>query len=269
MRQMDHVAARLKRPLHLVKHSAARLLDRTGLLRRLPWLRNVGRPEVIFLLCALFVVMVVNWLIELADDVQEGDTSSFDEWAVRSFRQPDDPATPIGPAWVREVGIDVTALGSHAVVLMVVFAVAGFLALRRLWRPMWLVLAASLGGMMLSAVTKELVGRERPDVVPHLREVMTPSFPSGHATLAAAVYMTLGAVLAQIVSGRYTRLYCLLLPASVVIAVGLSRVYLGVHYPTDVLAGWALGLAWAVICWAVANYLKQRGLLHLWRGARH
>src|SRR5687768_3358832 len=241
---------------------------RDRIAARVPWLRRVGRAELVLLACALVAVVVVNQFIELTDDVSEGETGEFDRWAVQSFRRADDPATPIGPAWVREVGLDFTALGSHAIIGLVVTAVGVFLALKRQWRVMWLVLAASVGAMVLSAASKHLVGRERPDVVPHLREVTTPSFPSGHATLAAAVYLTLGAVLAQVVTGRYTRAYCLLLPMAVVFVVGLSRVYLGVHYPTDVLGGWALGLAWALVCWSIAHYLKDRGLLHLWCGAR-
>lgn len=238
-----------------------RWLEDRGVVARLPWLRNVGWAEAIFLLCALVVVAVLNAFIELADDVKEGDTKNFDEWAIQSFRRADDPATPIGPAWLREVGIDITALGSHAIILLVVTAVSTFLLLQRRWRVMFLVLVASFGGMLLSAVTKHIIDRDRPSVVPHLREVMTPSFPSGHATLSAVVYLTLGAVLAQVVTGRVTRAYCLVLPVVVVVAVGLSRVYLGVHYPTDVLGGWALGLIWAITCWGVVTYLKHRGLL--------
>ena len=235
---------------------------------RFPRLRNVGRAEFVLLACAFVAVFVLNQFLELTDDVREGETGEFDRWAVQSFRRADDPAQPIGPAWVREVGLDFTALGSHAIILLVVASVAAFLALKRQWRVMWLVIVASIGAMALSVAAKHVVDRDRPDVVPHLREVTTPSFPSGHATLAAAVYLTLGAVLAQVVHGRWTRAYCLLLPMAVVFVVGLSRVYLGVHYPTDVLGGWALGLAWALVCWSIAHYLKDRGLLHLWRGAR-
>lgn len=255
--------ARMFARLRQVGHHLARLRDR--LVQRIPWLGRIGWPEIIVLGCALVAFLIANWLIELTDDVQEGDTTRFDQWVVRSFRRADDPAVPIGPAWLREVGLDITALGSIAIIVLVVFAVVAFLALRRQWRVMWLVLAASIGATILSTAFKHFVGRDRPDVVPHLREVTTASFPSGHATVSAAVYLTLAAILAQVVRGRWTRTYCLLLPVFVVAAIGLSRVYLGVHYPTDVLAGWSLGLAWALVCWAAAHYLKERGLLHLWR----
>lgn len=244
---------------HRLSRATARLRDRAG--TRWPWLRSLGSAEVLLLGSGLAAVLVLWLFLELADEVQEGSTNSFDVQVVQALRRAEDRAVPIGPVWLREVGMDLTALGGHAILVLAVASVAGFLALRRQWRGMTLVLVASLGATVLSSVAKALVGRQRPDVVPHLREVTSLSFPSGHATLAAAVYLTLGAIVAQLVRGRWTRAYCLLLPMFVAGLVGASRVYLGVHYPTDVLGGWALGLGWALACWAVAHYLRQRGLL--------
>lgn len=249
----------MNRSWHRLSTAAARLRDRAA--SRWPWLRTFGSAEVLLLVCCLCAVGALWLFFELADEVQEGSTNSFDVRIVQALRRADDRAVPIGPAWLREVGLDLTALGGHAILVLAVASVAGFLALRRQWRVMTLVLVASLGATVLSTVAKAIVGRQRPDVVPHLRDVSSLSFPSGHATLATAVYLTLGAIVAQIVRGPWTRAYCLLLPMCVAMLVGASRVYLGVHYPTDVLGGWALGLGWALACWAVAHYLKQRGLL--------
>src|SRR5204862_596450 len=102
------------------------------------------------------------------------------------------------------------------------------------------------------------VQRERPIVVPHLREVSTPSFPSGHAMISAVVYLTLGMMLMQTVRGRWTKLYCLICALMMTFLVGVSRIYLGVHYPTDVLAGWMLGLSWALLCWMVERSLERQ-----------
>ena len=124
---------------------------------------------------------------------------------------------------------------------------------------MLLVIVATVGGILLNAALKQFFDRPRPDVVPHLREVFTPSFPSGHATLSAVVYLTLGALLMGVVKGRLTKIYCIGVAMLLTFLVGVSRVYLGVHYPTDVLAGWSLGLAWALLCWGVEFYLKSRG----------
>ena len=124
---------------------------------------------------------------------------------------------------------------------------------------MWLVLAASTGGLLLSTVTKTLFHRSRPDLVPRLSQVMTTSFPSGHSMLSAALYLTLGALLARTVTDLRTKVYLVVVPLILSFLVGLSRVYMGVHYPTDVLAGWMAGVVWAVFCWLVARSLQRRG----------
>jgi len=135
----------------------------------------------------------------------------------------------------------------------------GYLALERKYGAMWLVAAAAGGGGVLSTVMKQLFGRDRPDIVPHLVTVTSPSFPSGHSMLAAIMYLTLGALLARFAVRRRTKVYLIAVALFATLVVGISRVYLGVHYPSDVLAGWCAGLVWSLICWLVARYLQYRG----------
>lgn len=236
--------------------------------RRLGWLLHLPSREIVLLAGVLIVVLLTYLFIKLTDEMKEGETQKFDEWVLRSLRRGDDPRTPIGPAWLRESALDVTALGSPVVLILVVSAVAGFLVLQRRFGLLWLTLAATGGGALLGYVLKEIINRGRPTVVPHLREVNTPSFPSGHAMLSAIVYLTLGIMLMQIVRGRLTRLYCLLWALFLTLLTGLSRIYLGVHYPTDVLAGWSAGLVWALLCWIVAKYLQREGAIEQPTGDR-
>jgi undecaprenyl-diphosphatase len=142
-----------------------------------------------------------------------------------------------------------------------IIAVIGYLALERLRHAMWLVAIAAGGGLAVSTLLKQLVGRTRPDVVPHLMTVATASFPSGHSMLSAVAYLTLGALLARMSPRKTVKVYFLSLAVLLTLLVGLSRVYLGVHYPTDVLAGWSAGLAWALLCWLVARSLQRRGAI--------
>lgn len=245
-------------------HAAVDWLDRRGWVGRFPWLRHLRRIDgtgLLLLAGALAVVFIGRWFLEFADDVGEGDTLSLDKRVLLALRRPDDPGLPVGPAWLREVGIDLTALGSVVVVSLGVAAVAGYLLIHRRFRLALLVLASTGGGMLLNTALKHWFDRPRPEVVPHLREVMTPSFPSGHATLSAVVYLTLGALLAGAARGRVAKLYCLAVAMILTFLVGVSRVYLGVHYPSDVLAGWAVGLGWALLCGMVERFLKWRGSL--------
>lgn len=240
----------------------------SSVLQRLTWLRHMGWGEAILLLAALLAVLVLHGFVELAEEVREGDTQAFDEWAIQSLRRADDPSMPVGPAWVREVGLDLTALGSFAVLLLFSASVVGFLLLQRRRRMALLVTIAVAGGMLLNMGLKHLFLRQRPSIVPHLREVTTPSFPSGHAAASAVVYLTLGALLAGYVKGRYTKAYVLAVAMALTALVGASRVYLGVHYPTDVLAGWSVGLVWALACWTVERALERVGALREARAAR-
>jgi undecaprenyl-diphosphatase len=147
------------------------------------------------------------------------------------------------------------------VLLMVVGSVAGFLLLVRRYHMMWLMLVATIGATAINSTIKEMVDRPRPSIVPQLTDVSHESFPSGHSAMSAAVYLTLGGLLAQTVSRRRIKLYFIFVAMAVTFMVGFSRVCLGVHYPTDVLAGWAVGLVWALLCWLVARYLQRRGAI--------
>jgi undecaprenyl-diphosphatase len=124
-----------------------------------------------------------------------------------------------------------------------------------------LVAAAVGGGLLLSALFKAGFDRPRPDLVSHLSQVYTTSFPSGHSMMSAVAYLTLGALLAQLHKGRAVQAFILAVAILITVLVGLSRVYLGVHWPTDVLAGWAAGAAWACLCWLVAQWFQKRGAL--------
>jgi undecaprenyl-diphosphatase len=205
------------------------------------WLRNL---DLFVLLAGLALVVGVLAFLLIADAVRGGGTQSMDEAIIRSLRRPDDLATPIGPTWLLEVGRDLTALGGVTVLSLVTAAVVGFLAILRANHAMWLVLAATLGGLLLSTVLKQSFDRPRPDLVPHLSQVYTSSFPSGHSMLSATVYLTLGALLARLVQRVWLKLYFVAVALLVTFLVGCSRVYMGVHYPTDVLAGWCAGLSW-------------------------
>jgi undecaprenyl-diphosphatase len=228
------------------------------LQRQLILLRLIGWSEVVLLVAALFVIFCGYCFIELADEVKEGETQTVDEWVLRSLRRADDPAVPIGPAWLREACLDVTALGSNVVLLLVLIAVVGLMWLQRQPRMMVLTVLTTSTGSLVAFFLKYFVERDRPTVVPNLREVTTPSFPSGHAMLSAIVYLTLGILLMQIVQGRAAKLYCLLWAMFLTLLVGISRIYLGVHYPTDVLAGWMAGMAWALACWVAVQCFRRR-----------
>jgi undecaprenyl-diphosphatase len=124
---------------------------------------------------------------------------------------------------------------------------------------MFLLLVAIGGGIVVSLLLKQAFARPRPDLVPHGSHVYTSSFPSGHSMMAAVTYLTIGALLARAHEGAAIKAYVIILATLLTTAVGISRVYLGVHWPTDVLAGWTTGGCWAVLCWTLANRLQRRG----------
>jgi undecaprenyl-diphosphatase len=220
---------------------------------------RLAESDAVFLVRALLVVTGVWLFLVVASEVKEGETTRVDEAIMRALRHPDDPARGIGPSWMEGSMRDLTALGSSTVLVLFTVAVAVFLGVRRQFHALALVLIATGGGAALGGVLKAIFARPRPELVPHLTVVASSSFPSGHSMSSAAVYLTLGALLSRLVKERKLKVYFLAVACMLTFLVGLSRVYLGVHYPTDVLAGWSAGLAWAVLCWMVASQLQRKG----------
>jgi undecaprenyl-diphosphatase len=220
---------------------------------------QVTRIERVTLLTVIAAAAALLAFAKLADAVVEGGTRAFDERVLLALRTPGDLADPIGPKWVEEMMRDFTALGSTGVLILVVLAVGGFLVMTRKGFAALTVLIAVSSGVLLSQTMKWAYARPRPELVPHGAEVYTASFPSGHSMMSAIVYLTLGALLARTQSGQGAKVYILAVAVILTVLVGVSRVYLGVHWPTDVLAGWALGGVWALACWLAMLWLQARG----------
>jgi undecaprenyl-diphosphatase len=220
--------------------------------------RPRDRQELSILVGAILILALIWIFATLAGEVMEGDTRQFDEWVLGALRQRADPGQLRGPTWLASGAQDLTALGSPTVLGLTVLAVTGYLFLHGLYRNGMFIFVASVGGWVLNWLLKAVFARSRPDIVPHLREVMSSSFPSGHALTSAAVYLTLGALLMRIAEGRLAKYYCIAIAMLLTVLVGSSRVFLGVHYPTDVVAGWLIGMSWALLCWVVERTLERR-----------
>jgi undecaprenyl-diphosphatase len=197
--------------------------------------------------------------LRLASEVREGDTRAFDTAILLALRNPADSADPVGPLWLEIAMRDITSLGSTAVLALVTALAVGYLVIDRKRHAALLLVAAAGGGALLSAVIKGMVDRPRPELVAHLVDVHDMSFPSGHSMLSATIYLTIGVLLARTSDQRRIKVYIVGCAVGMTLLIGLSRLYLGVHWPTDVLAGWSLGSAWAMLCWLVARWLQRRG----------
>jgi undecaprenyl-diphosphatase len=218
-----------------------------------------AQSEQMALLAVIIAASLLLAFFSLGNVATRDSAPAFDEWLIVALRTPGNLADPIGPTWLEEMMRDFTALGSTGVLTVTALAVTGFLAMTRKGRAALFVLAAAAGGVLIEQTMKWAYARPRPELVPHGAEVFTPSFPSGHSMMAAVVYLTLGALLAHTQADPRVKTYVLLVAVLLTALVGVSRVYLGVHWPTDVLAGWVLGGVWALICLLVMGWLQTRG----------
>jgi undecaprenyl-diphosphatase len=232
-----------------------------GLISKLRGLVGQRRVEGRLLLAFLLAALLGMVFLRVASEMSEGDTLGFDRSIIQALRDAHDPAVPLGPAWLRAAMVDITALGGVSVLTLLTVVVVGYLLAVRKAATAVFVAASITGGGLLGVALKAGFMRPRPDVVAHLVDVASTSFPSGHATNSAVVYLTLGALLARTQQNRTVRIYLMAIAIALTLTVGFSRVYLGVHWPSDVVAGWCVGAAWATVCAIVARILQRRRTL--------
>lgn len=189
--------------------------------------------------------------------VQLGLTDSFDRRVVLSLRNPEDLSDAWGPVWFQEAAAELTALGGYPIlILAVVLVVIALLIARKNAAALFLSVAV-ISGSAASSLLKLFFNRARPDLVDHLDRTFTSSFPSGHAMLSMIAWLTLAAVAVRFIEMRRLRIYVLSAALTVALIIGSTRVYLGVHWPSDVIAGWAIGLAWASGSWLIADRIAR------------
>ena len=196
--------------------------------------------------------------LHIADEMIEGEMEAFDRAILMLFRDSANVDQVIGPEWVHEMVRDVTALGSFSLLGLIVLAVCGYLVLAKMRSEALLVAVSVLGGTLISTVLKMGYNRPRPDLTA-MSTQFTASFPSGHAMLSAVTFLTIGALLARLAPTRQLQIFSIGFAVFLTLIVGMSRLYMGVHYPSDVLAGWCLGAAWALLCATAATFLQRRG----------
>jgi len=220
----------------------------------LNWIRQNMDLTILLLLVILAAAL---WaFVELADEVLEGESDVYDQMIMDLLGAgTEGRRTPL----TDEIWRDLTALGGIAVLTLAVAAVAGYFVILRRHGLLLLLISAVCGGVVWSLLLKSAFDRPRPQIADSLSYVITSSFPSGHSMMAAATYLTLGVMLARTQQQRRLKIYFVGIAVLLMILTGISRVCLGVHYPTDVLAGWMAGLVWAVICWLAAAFLQKRG----------
>jgi undecaprenyl-diphosphatase len=221
-------------------------------------LSGLARRELAAVVAMLVAAVGVWAFLDIADEVAEGETHAVDQALLLMLRMTDDPTRTVGPLWLRTALMDLTSLGSLAVLALVVLLIAGLFASLRRWRDAAVLIVAAAGGTAISQILKAIFDRPRPEESLRLVEAVNASFPSGHAMMSAVIYLTLGTLVARFARRRRIKLFAFGAGVALTLIVGVSRVYLGVHWPSDVLAGWCVGAAWAMGCWLVMWAVEKR-----------
>lgn len=206
---------------------------------------------------ALLVLGMAGLALHIAEGILDGDVFASDRAILLALRDPADLSRPIGPAWLLQASRDVTALGGFTLLWLFGFAGVIYLLMRRRRAEAAWIAVSLVGSALINSGLKSFFHRARPEVVPHLADVSSASFPSGHAMSAAAIYLTLGVMLAETDPRRLGRVFVMGFMTLLSVAIGCTRIYLGVHWPSDVVAGWCLGAVWALIVFAANRWLRR------------
>jgi undecaprenyl-diphosphatase len=214
---------------------------------------TVARTEIAALMALLVVAGGVVTFVELADDMTEADGQAFDHQILALMRPyADDPGRPWGPWWLKEAAADITSLGGISVLGLFALIVIVFLLSQRKWLSSLLLVVGLAGGVALSEGLKAVFERARPPATMQAVETINASFPSGHALLSTVFYLTVAVMLTRAFPRERFKVFVLGVGILMALLVGLTRIYLGAHWATDVFAGWAVGAAWAMALWLVA-----------------
>ena len=212
------------------------------------------RALLIWLACAGAIWGFFN----IAGEVMEGDADIVDQQLLLMLRRPSDLSDPIGPPWVEEALRDITALGGFTFLTIATIVAVLLFSFHGKRRQAWILAGTVLAAQGSSEVLKSFYDRPRPSLVPHHSYIYSQSFPSGHSALAAAVFLTLATLIASVEKRPSSKILIYVLAVVTTIGVGFTRVYLGVHWPSDVLAGWSLGATWAFAAWIVLEWMRSR-----------
>ncbi len=207
--------------------------------------------EVLFISGGVLAVLAVV-ILGLADGATDGNGLTTIDPPVWSFMI--DHRTSA----LTSVAITVTTLGSTVSMTIIAAATVVILLVKRRRGDVALVAIVAAGAGLLVTVGKTTVGRERPPVEYRLVTETNESFPSGHSLASAAILGVLLVVLLPSIRGATGRFAVIAAAGVFVLAIGLSRLYLGVHWATDVLGGWVTGLAWLFCCLTVRRVWRRR-----------
>lgn len=210
-------------------------------------------------LAALAILAGGVWAFaDVAEDFPEQEATAFDQRVLDMLHPGPNLAEPVGPAWLDHAARDLTSLGSVSVLVLIALIAVGMLVMQRQRLQAGLLALALGGGLFLSETMKGVFERTRPPEIYHAAGFLNASFPSGHALLSTVFYLTLGAILARVLKRRREKVYALAIGLLLALLVGATRVYLGVHWASDVLAGWFLGAAWAMACWLIEWAVERK-----------